>query len=205
MPRGAKPGERRGGRLKGSKNKATIEREIIAEQTLARARMEGKKLGKEILEEFMIVFAGRAAHYQPRPPELPPNPNADEAKFLAYARLATDCAKSLAPYQSPTFRAIAVEHNNPQLRSYQELPLNSFDEHREVIDPIEAAKVYQRLMVEIDAMQRKEDDVGDRRRHDLRKAIDPFETEKTPLSNYGGCRDGPRADAGGTRGTEKAE
>jgi hypothetical protein len=38
-------------------------------------------------------------------------------------------------------------------------------------------------------MQREEDDVGDRRRHDLRKAIDPFETEKNPLSDYGGCRD----------------
>jgi hypothetical protein len=33
-----------------------------------------------------------------------------------------------------------------------------------VIDPIEAAKVYQRLMVEVDAIQREEDDVGDRRR-----------------------------------------
>lgn len=37
-----------------------------------------------------------------------PNPNADEDKFGKWARLAIECAAKLAPYQSPTFRAVVV-------------------------------------------------------------------------------------------------
>jgi hypothetical protein len=37
----------------------------------------------------------------------------DEAKFEKWARLAIQCAKDLASYQSPTFRAIAVTGPDP--------------------------------------------------------------------------------------------
>src|SRR5262249_43413537 len=76
MGRGAKPGERRGGRLKGSRNKATIERALIAERVANEAKMAGKKLAKEVLDQFMVLFAGMAAYYQPKPvPGMQQNPN----------------------------------------------------------------------------------------------------------------------------------
>jgi hypothetical protein len=41
------------------------------------------RLARDVIEEFMLFFAGMAAHYQPRPPGDAPNPNADESKFFA--------------------------------------------------------------------------------------------------------------------------
>ncbi len=42
MPRGARPGERRGGRQKGTKNKATIERERFARHVAEQAAASGE-------------------------------------------------------------------------------------------------------------------------------------------------------------------
>ena len=64
-------GKKTGGRLKGTQNKATIQKAIIAEQVLARADMAGRKLAKEVLDEFMHLFAGMAATTQPFPPGVP--------------------------------------------------------------------------------------------------------------------------------------
>lgn len=110
MPRGAAPGERRGGRIKGIPNKATIQKALIAERTVADARSAGRKLAKEVLDDFMHLFVGIAATYQPLPPGTEPRPGAtpDEPMFEKYARLAVETAKNLANYQSPTFRAIVV-------------------------------------------------------------------------------------------------
>lgn len=113
--RGPKPGTpRSGGRPKGARNKATIERELIAAQ-IAEKRIDeavnsGRKLGKDVLDEFMHLFAGMAATYQPMPPgvAVPQGRKPDEAQFEKYARLAVHCATKLAPYQSPTFQAIMV-------------------------------------------------------------------------------------------------
>jgi hypothetical protein len=69
--------------------------------------MADKKLAKEVLDQFMVLFAGMAAFYQPRPASsMQQNPNANESKFDKYAKLAVECAKDLAPYQSPTFRSV---------------------------------------------------------------------------------------------------
>jgi hypothetical protein len=107
MPRGGyRPNA---GRKKGVPTKATLQKALIAERTVADARMSGRKLAKEILDDFMQLFAGMAAHHQPTPPQAAqPNPNANEDKFEKWARLAVETAKSLANYQSPTFRAIVV-------------------------------------------------------------------------------------------------
>jgi hypothetical protein len=114
MPRGgSRPGERRGGRQKGTPNRATVERQLvaaqIAERTVADARLGGKKLAKDVLEELMVRFIERARHYEPTPPGAKDhNVYADESKFLQWAKYASDCAKALAPYQSPTFRAVEI-------------------------------------------------------------------------------------------------
>lgn len=116
MPRGASKGERRGGRAKGTPNKATLERALIAEQEIERAKSSGRKLAKEYLQEFLPVLAGMAAHYQPLPTGMPiPEGRApNEAKFEKWFGYVLETASKLAPYESPTFRAIVVAPPPPQ-------------------------------------------------------------------------------------------
>jgi hypothetical protein len=101
---GSKPGQRRGGRKKGSLNLATRERAAIAAGTVLEAKTAGRQLAKDVLSDFTDIFKSMAVRYQP----LADNANADEAKFEKWARLAVDCAARAAPFQSPTFRAVTV-------------------------------------------------------------------------------------------------
>jgi hypothetical protein len=41
--------------------------------------MPGRKLGKDVLEEFMMVAAGMAVRYQPAPPGRPKKPGQNES------------------------------------------------------------------------------------------------------------------------------
>lgn len=109
MPR-AQKGQRFGGRQKGARNKVTIARALRAEQEIAEAKASGRKMATQVLDEFMHLFAGMAAAYQPLPPgtEIPAGRAPDEAQFEKYAKLAVDCARILAPFQSPTFKAIVI-------------------------------------------------------------------------------------------------
>jgi hypothetical protein len=99
MPRGSRPGERRGGRTKGTPNRATVERAAIAARITAEAEMRDQKLGKEILAKYAARFdeLADARHLA-----------GDAAGFERWARLACATAKDLAPYQSPTFRAVVI-------------------------------------------------------------------------------------------------
>lgn len=127
-------GTKTGGRIKGSKNKRTLEVERQAElaaerdrllteaglsatsQQVALAKAAGKKLMKDIAFEFAHLFAGLAAFYQPYPswtrtPDgklVNGNPNYDEAKFVQYAVLAKDTALGAASFESPKLSAIRV-------------------------------------------------------------------------------------------------
>jgi hypothetical protein len=94
---GSKPGERRGGRQKGTRNKATIERTLIAERGTAEGKTAGQRLAKEVLEDFMHLFADMAA-----------TADRNTEKFEKWARLAIETAKALAPFQSPRFSAVMV-------------------------------------------------------------------------------------------------
>src|SRR5512147_1620061 len=112
MPRGSniKKGMRPGGRSKGTPNKLTVQKTEEARIAVERARGSGVKLGKEVLEEFMMLFAGMAAAYQPLPPGMaaPSGRMPDENRFLVYAKLTVGTAKALADFQSPKFKAIMV-------------------------------------------------------------------------------------------------
>lgn len=102
---GARPGA---GRPKGV-SKATLEKIALAQREVAGAKASGKKLAKEVLDEFMQLFAGMAAYYQPTPATVPQqNANQDESKFKEYAVLACEQAAELAQYQSPKLRAILM-------------------------------------------------------------------------------------------------
>jgi hypothetical protein len=107
MPRGARPGERRGGRAKGTPNKATVEKLAIAERVRNRSRRGRKKSAIEVLEEMMNVFYDLAAYYAPAVGSMEPNPNQNEEMFCKYFRLTFQAAKTLAPYQSPKLRAVS--------------------------------------------------------------------------------------------------
>jgi hypothetical protein len=61
---GARPGA---GRPRGP-SKATIEKALIAERTVSEAKTSGKKLAKEVLEDFMLLFTGMASDFQIGPP-----------------------------------------------------------------------------------------------------------------------------------------
>ena len=90
MPRGgSKPGERRGGRQKGTPNRKTVERQLITERMLEHppAGIESGKLGREVLAQYMCTFDELAEQYR----------KTDEPKFRQYAELAVACAKALAP------------------------------------------------------------------------------------------------------------
>lgn len=119
MPRGSAPGEYRGGRSKGRLNKktiATLEREDIKRQVLDEIRKANaaeseaaKHRAKDVMEEFLPIVRGIAAYYHPTFEGMPQqNLHGNEAKFMEWFPVLLDLAKALAPFQSPTFKAIAV-------------------------------------------------------------------------------------------------
>jgi hypothetical protein len=134
MPRGGRRAN--SGRRRGSKNRATIEKAIVAEHDLTEAQASGRKLGKEVIEHYMHVFAEiadteRAAALA----ERPENAREHEARFERFARYAIDCAHKLAPYQSPTFRAIQIAPpQNEQLNKVTRFRLTIFDNNRNMIE-----------------------------------------------------------------------
>jgi hypothetical protein len=66
MPRGARPGERRGGRKRETPNKATCERVLLAKRVLEEQQGKpGRKRAREVLDDLMHICVGMAAKYQP--------------------------------------------------------------------------------------------------------------------------------------------
>jgi hypothetical protein len=131
----------------------------------AASRKADKKQAVQVLEDFMLLCAGMAAYFQPRPPTAAEqNPNADEGKFLDYMERACDYAIGLARYQSPSFKAVLatiLTPGQPAMAVGGELPqlpvpethrqsANAQGEGAKVIDlrPDEAelARVYQRIV-----------------------------------------------------------
>ncbi len=156
MPRGEniKKGMRPGGRSKGTPNRSTterLERERIAQQAqheVDRNRQANTKLGKDVLEEFMRLFAGMAAAYQPLPEGMapPPGRTPNETKFLIYARLTVETARDLAAFQSPKFKAIQVMAPPP---TPLPAPAPADGNVVTIDDPVAMARVYQRMIKQV--------------------------------------------------------
>jgi hypothetical protein len=83
------------------------------------ARKKGEdasKLAKDVIEYFMEVALRYAKGYEPTDADLSfdSKPEVQEMRdwkrhqFMVWARLAVAWAADLAPYQSPTFRAISI-------------------------------------------------------------------------------------------------
>jgi hypothetical protein len=123
MPNGVKPGERRGGRRRGTPNKATRERAILAEQITSEQRKRGRKLAREVQQDFVEMFSGLAAAFQPAPTVPGVALTAADMEtwaksyrepvFSKYATLAVDTASQLASYQTPKLKAVMIAQETP--------------------------------------------------------------------------------------------
>jgi hypothetical protein len=91
MGQGSKPGERRGGRQKGTPNKATLEQRMRAEHGIAAA----KATGLMPLDVILTVVAG-----------------GDAADRITDRQL--HAAVAAAPYLHPKLSAVAVKNVTPQ-------------------------------------------------------------------------------------------
>lgn len=150
MPRGAKPGERRGGRGKGAKNVKTLLKEITKEvvgQELRKTAVKGHKRAVEVLSELMHVTYGLAGKIQQQASEasargLPFTPVENDERFWKCVDVAAQCAARLAPFQNPTFRAVALMNEAPPPDNTAQNLLDL----QAVKDPQEATQVYLRLI-----------------------------------------------------------
>ena len=110
---GSAPGEYRGGRQKGTKNKATIEREMLISRAIGEL---SRPLGKEVLAEVMVEFremakeqaeAARAGHKE-----------AQQKRVYYQGTLETDKANYRALAQRAGRRCLEHEGRMPVRQPY---------------------------------------------------------------------------------------
>ena len=116
MPR-AQKGQRFGGRQKGSLNKSTLEKQRKAAEAVAaeliQAKAEGRKLAKEHMQDLLPVLVRMVAYYQPTVPGMPKNPHGNAEQFERWLWHFLALCRSLAPYESATFRAVDLRATLP--------------------------------------------------------------------------------------------
>jgi hypothetical protein len=96
---------------------------------------------KVAVQQFMQVAVGYAKHYALKAKDLDHSDvKAEQAKrewkqnkFQDWARLAVGWATDLAPYQSPTFRAISISHQKDEEEDRGTTVLHSLEQVREVL------------------------------------------------------------------------
>jgi hypothetical protein len=82
-----------------------------ARQAVAEARATGRKLAKEVADDFMTIFANMAMEVRPvtereRKRGVAANPKADEAKLRMLSAIVLSWVSVLLPYQSARFQQI---------------------------------------------------------------------------------------------------
>lgn len=103
---GARGAPKTGGRKAGSVNRKTLERTVAAQ--LDAIRGNKTELAKDALQRFMGIAEGAAGKFREA---LGPKPAVNDANWKPFGEWldrAIYCAKELANYQSPRFRAVAV-------------------------------------------------------------------------------------------------
>jgi hypothetical protein len=103
---GSYPGERRGGRRPGTKNKATVEREIIEAEVRAQRIAAGVMLPVLAKERLEMLLDAACRHMD----EAFANGKIED--YIAWFERAASVAKALAPYQLPQLKALAVAHTD---------------------------------------------------------------------------------------------
>ena len=84
-----------------------------ARQAVAQARATGRKLAKEVADDFMHIFANMAMEVRPvtereRKRGVAANPKADEDKFRMLSAIVLSWVSVLLPYQSARFQQIKL-------------------------------------------------------------------------------------------------
>jgi hypothetical protein len=103
------------------------------------------KAAEDVLNEFMMVFAGMAAARQPLPPGVQPGPGQEpnEEKFVLYGKLAADIATVLIGYQKPRLKAVFVATAPP----LPAVPANEGNVAKLPLrDAVGAARLYRELV-----------------------------------------------------------
>jgi hypothetical protein len=116
------------------------------ESTIRRvaARHKGKEgeapqLGKDVIDYFMAIATRYAKAYEPSDDDLSysPDPAVQDMRdwkrnqFKGWAKLAVAWAADLAPYQSPTYRAISISHKDDGQRDRGTTVLHSIEQVKE--------------------------------------------------------------------------
>lgn len=114
-PKGPHGGRRvRAGRVLGGKNKKTLRMEARAleeaRQLLDDAKAGKIELAKDVLQRMMVLAEGATGVHRPNPEEVAAGAKEKGSweLFGAWFDRTVYCAKELAKYQSPTYRAVAV-------------------------------------------------------------------------------------------------
>ena len=110
MPRGAKPGERRGGRAKGTPNKMTFMKTQMAMKAMAETDSSQLK-ATDMLNRVMAETYAMSREYGPQ------SKNYDDDLYAKYLQLTVITARALAPYQAPQLATVKVggDRENPLL------------------------------------------------------------------------------------------
>lgn len=160
MPGGKPKGlGRSGGRTKGTPNKATQYKQMMADvlaspegrvllgeaMRTVQQPAKGTKRAIDVLREMMLLAGSLVAIYQPTRDEAGKVTVAEPQKLETYLTLCARTAADLARFESPTFKAIAVQEVPQQ-------PAEHADGDAKVIGSIrkrsqqDAAAVYMRLV-----------------------------------------------------------
>ena len=119
---GSKPGERRGGRKKGTPNKVKDNALVMLdaatrEVRLLAAKNQLHKLGKDRLADldgWAYDMAQRFAPTEDKSGSLYWNNEGDEIRFMRFLMFAARCAGLRAQYESPRYAAIALATQGQQ-------------------------------------------------------------------------------------------
>src|SRR5262245_20182879 len=131
MPRGSKPGERRGGRKAGTPNKLPKgERALVkldaAEAEVRALQVQGlplETLGKDRLTELDVWAHSMAKQFAPKKDEktgrMEWENDGDEARFLRFMKLCGEYAAARAPYESPRLAARSEDRRVGKVTGFQ--------------------------------------------------------------------------------------
>lgn len=154
---GTKPGGKKtGGRGRGRQNKKTVERINALSAQAARANRIGEKRAVEVLNDLMKTAVSFAALEQRKIMEYKDadgrvNPDAAPPQMRKNFWKAMECAgtfaKYLAPFQDPTFKAIAVNVAPTAPTSTDAIEPRTIEGQAvRLDDPIAVSRIYQQMV-----------------------------------------------------------
>ena len=85
---------------------------LMVSGAIIEATGQQKTLATDVLSYWMNIASNYATAYQPALPGERPNPHQDDEKFWKAMEACVAVARTLAPYQSPTYKALSIKHSS---------------------------------------------------------------------------------------------